>query len=290
MGQLADIISNAINYMKTAQVSDIIDIILVAVLIYVAIGLIRRTNTTRLARGIVFIILALWLSDLLKFRMINSLLKTTVELGFIALVIIFQPELRRLLERMGSGRFVYFFGGSPASLTLDTVVTQTVLACASMSDSRTGALIVFERAISLNEQMSTGTIVNADVTSELLRNIFFVKAPLHDGAAIIREDRLAAAGCMLPLSQNASLSSNLGMRHRAGIGMSEHSDAVVVIVSEETGSISVAMDGMLKRHLTPEMLEKILRTELLPDTEGEQKRGLAGFVASLKSIRVKKND
>ena len=290
MGQLADIISNAINYMKTAQVSDIIDIILVAVLIYVAIGLIRRTNTTRLARGIVFIILTLWLSDLLKFRMINSLLKTTVELGFIALVIIFQPELRRLLERMGSGRFVYFFGGSPASLTLDTVVTQTVLACASMSDSRTGALIVFERAISLNEQMSTGTIVNADVTSELLRNIFFVKAPLHDGAAIIREDRLAAAGCMLPLSQNASLSSDLGMRHRAGIGMSEHSDAVVVIVSEETGSISVAMDGMLKRHLTPEMLEKILRTELLPDTEGEQKRGLAGFVASLKSIRVKKND
>ncbi len=290
MGQLADIISNAINYMKTAQVSDIIDIILVAVLIYVAIGLIRRTNTTRLARGIVFIILALWLSDLLKFRMINSLLKTTVELGFIALVIIFQPELRRLLERMGSGRFVYFFGGSPASLTLDTVVTQTVLACASMSDSRTGALIVFERAISLNEQMSTGTIVNADVTSELLRNIFFVKAPLHDGAAIIREDRLAAAGCMLPLSQNASLSSDLGMRHRAGIGMSEHSDAVVVIVSEETGSISVAMDGMLKRHLTPEMLEKILRTELLPDTEGEQKRGLAGFVASLKSLRVKKND
>ena len=290
MGQLADIISNAINYMKTAQVSDIIDIILVAVLIYVAIGLIRRTNTTRLARGIVFIILALWLSDLLKFRMINSLLKTTVELGFIALVIIFQPELRRLLARMGSGRFVYFFGGSPASLTLDTVVTQTVLACASMSDSRTGALIVFERAISLNEQMSTGTIVNADVTSELLRNIFFVKAPLHDGAAIIREDRLAAAGCMLPLSQNASLSSDLGMRHRAGIGMSEHSDAVVVIVSEETGSISVAMDGMLKRHLTPEMLEKILRTELLPDTEGEQKRGLAGFVASLKSIRVKKND
>ena len=276
--------------MKTAQVSDIIDIILVAVLIYVAIGLIRRTNTTRLARGLVFIILALWLSDLLKFRMINSLLKTTVELGFIALVIIFQPELRRLLERMGSGRFVYFFGGSPASLTLDTVVTQTVLACASMSDSRTGALIVFERAISLNEQMSTGTIVNADVTSELLRNIFFVKAPLHDGAAIIREDRLAAAGCMLPLSQNASLSSDLGMRHRAGIGMSEHSDAVVVIVSEETGSISVAMDGMLKRHLTPEMLEKILRTELLPDTEGEQKRGLAGFVASLKSIRVKKND
>ena len=290
MGNIKEIVSNAIEYMTTAQISDIIDIILVAMLIYVAIGLIRRTNTTRLARGIVIILLALWLSDLFKFRMINSLLKTTVELGFIALVIIFQPELRRLLERMGSGRFMFFLGGSSAPLTFESVVNQTVLACASMSESRTGALIVFERAISLNEQMATGTIVNADVTSELLRNIFFVKAPLHDGAAIIREGRLAAAGCMLPLSQNASLSSDLGMRHRAGIGMSEHSDAVVVIVSEETGAISVAMDGMLKRHLTPDMLEKILRTELLPESDNEQKRGIAGLLASLKSLKVKKND
>lgn len=290
MENLKGIISNAIEYMTTAQISDIIDIILVAALIYVAIGLIRRTNTTRLARGIVFILLALWLSDLFKFRMINSLLKTTVELGFIALVIIFQPELRRLLERMGSGRFMFFLGGNSAPLTFESVVNQTVLACASMSESRTGALIVFERAISLNEQMATGTIVNADVTSELLRNIFFVKAPLHDGAVIIREGRLAAAGCMLPLSQNASLSSDLGMRHRAGIGMSEHSDAVVVIVSEETGAISVAMDGMLKRHLTPDMLEKILRTELLPESDTEQKRGIPGLLASLKSLKVKKND
>ena len=290
MGNIKERVSNAIEYMTTAQISDIIDIILVAMLIYVAIGLIRRTNTTRLARGIVIILLALWLSDLFKFRMINSLLKTTVELGFIALVIIFQPELRRLLERMGSGRFMFFLGGSSAPLTFESVVNQTVLACASMSESRTGALIVFERAISLNEQMATGTIVNADVTSELLRNIFFVKAPLHDGAVIIREGRLAAAGCMLPLSQNASLSSDLGMRHRAGIGMSEHSDAVVVIVSEETGAISVAMDGMLKRHLTPDMLEKILRTELLPESDNEQKRGIAGLLASLKSLKVKKND
>lgn len=241
MENIKSVLSNAINYMLTVQASDIVDILLVAVLIYVAIGLIKRTNTTRVARGIVFILLALWLSDLLKLRMINSFLKATVELGFIALVIIFQPELRRLLERMGSGRFMYFFGGSSAPMTFESTINQTVLACASMSESKTGALIVFERMISLNEQMSTGTIVNADVTSELLRNIFFVKAPLHDGAVIIREGRLAAGGCMLPLSQNASLSSDLGMRHRAGIGMSEHSDAVVVIVSEETGSISVAM-------------------------------------------------
>ena len=210
--------------------------------------------------------------------MINSFLKATVELGFIALVIIFQPELRRLLERMGSGRFMYFFGGSSAPMTFESTINQTVLACASMSESKTGALIVFERMISLNEQMSTGTIVNADVTSELLRNIFFVKAPLHDGAVIIREGRLAAGGCMLLYGD---FSDRLAE-------MSEHSDAVVVIVSEETGSISVAMDGMLKRHLTPEMLEKILRAELMSDEETVQKKGLAGLIASLRTLKVKK--
>ena len=137
--------------------------------------------------------------------------------------------------------------------------------------------------------MSTGTIVNADVTSELLRNIFFVKAPLHDGAVIIREGRLAAAGCMLPLTQNANLSSDLGMRHRAGIGMSEHSDAVVVIVSEETGGISVAIDGMLKRHLSPETFEKILRSELMPDEDEAQGRGIVGMINSIRALMVRKN-
>ena len=160
-----------------------------------------------------------------------------------------------------------------------------------MSDSRTGALIVFERTSSLNDQIATGTVVNAEVSSELLRNIFFVNSPLHDGAVIMRDGRLAAAGCMLPLSNNASLSSDLGMRHRAGIGMSEHSDAVVAIVSEETGSISVAIDGMLKRHLTPDTFGKILRAELMPDTESAPKRrGIPGMIDSLKGLKVKKND
>ena len=290
MAQLAAFWAKLTMLVSTIRFSDIVDILIVAYLIYNVIMLIRKTNSYRLAQGVLLILIALWLSGVLKLTMFNRILQKTVELGLIALVIIFQPELRRLLERMGSGRFMFFLGGSSAPLTFESVVNQTVLACASMSESRTGALIVFERAISLNEQMATGTIVNADVTSELLRNIFFVKAPLHDGAAIIREGRLAAAGCMLPLSQNASLSSDLGMRHRAGIGMSEHSDAVVVIVSEETGAISVAMDGMLKRHLTPDMLEKILRTELLPESDNEQKRGIAGLLASLKSLKVKKND
>ena len=271
MENIKGIISNAINYMKTAQVSDIIDIILVAVLIYVAIGLIRRTNTTRLARGIVFILLALWLSDLFKFRMINSLLKTTVELGFIALVIIFQPELRRLLERMGSGRFMYFFGGSSAPLTFESVVNQTVLACASMSESRTGALIVFERTTKLGDVIKTGTIIDADPTEYLIKNIFFNKAPLHDGALVIRGCRLYSAGCFLPLSSNEGINKDLGTRHRAALGMSENSDAVVVVVSEETGTISTAIEGNLTRDYTPESLRQTLIT-LLVGSEEEKKK------------------
>ena len=286
-----DYFSDSFKYLRTMSLADIVDVLIVAVLIYVCIGLIRRTNANRLARGIVFILLALVISDIARLKMVNSLMRRIVELGLIAIVVIFQPEIRRLLERMGSGKFAYFFGAPGAPATMESVINQTVLACASMSESRTGALIVFERTSSLNDQIATGTVVNAEVSSELLRNIFFVNSPLHDGAVIMRDGRLAAAGCMLPLSNNASLSSDLGMRHRAGIGMSEHSDAVVAIVSEETGSISVAMDGMLKRHLTPDTLGKILRAELMPDTEAPVKRrGILGLVDSVKGLKVKKND
>ncbi len=145
------------------------------------------------------------------------------------------------------------------SLNLENAITQTVLACADLSRSRTGALIIFERDHQLNDPISTGTLIDAEVTAELLKNIFFVKAPLHDGAVIIRDGRLAAAGCMLPMSSNTNLSKDLGMRHRAGIGMSEQSDAVVVIISEQTGAISVAADGMLKRHLSTQTMENLLR-------------------------------
>ncbi len=288
---ISEFFSNSINYMLTMSISDVIDVLLVAALIYFLIGLIRKTNAIRLARGIVFILLAVVISEVLNLRMISSLFRRIVELGLIAIFIIFQPEIRRLLERMGSGKFAYFFGAPSAPATMETVINQTVLACTSMSESKTGALIVFERTNSLNDAMLTGTIINADVSSELLRNIFFVNSPLHDGAVIMRDGRLAAAGCMLPLSKNASLSSDLGMRHRAGIGLSEHTDAVVAIVSEETGSISIAMDGMLKRHLSPETFGKILRSELIPDMENQpKKRGVAGLIDSVKGLKVKKND
>ncbi len=289
MEGILNVISNGWKYLLTMRASDIADVLIVAAIIYWLIGVIRRTNTSRVATGIVMLLMVLWISGpgMLKLTMIHSLLQNVVELGLIAIVVLFQPELRRILERLGSGKFMNLSTAVPTSS--ESVIAQTVLACTDMSATRTGALIVFERTTLLNDQMSTGTIVNADVTSELLRNIFFVKAPLHDGAVIIREGRLAAAGCMLPLTQNANLSSDLGMRHRAGIGMSEHSDAVVVIVSEETGGISVAIDGMLKRHLSPETFEKILRSELMPDEDEAQGRGIVGMINSIRALMVRKN-
>ena len=196
-----------------------------------------------------------------------------MEMGVLALIILFQPEIRRILEQLGSRRIVAFFSHSEAGNVMEQTIGQTVLACTEMSQSRTGALIVFEREIMLDEFVRSGTVLDAAVSSELLKNIFFVKAPMHDGAVIVRHGRILGAGCMLPLSKNVNLSRDLGMRHRAGIGMSENSDAVVVIVSEETGSISVAIGGMLKRHLKPETLENLLRNELLPQEEsGEAKQ------------------
>ncbi len=273
MTTFGETLSMAINYIKTIGITDILDILIVAVILYQLFMLVSRTNSARIARGIAVLLVVLWLSGVLHLNMINYLLRKAVEIGLIALVVLFQPELRRLLEKMGSSRRLKgFFGGELQTLNMDGVITQTVLACADMSRSRTGALIVFERDNQLTEPISTGTLVDASVTAELLKNIFFVKAPLHDGAVIIRDGRIAAAGCMLPMSGNLNLSKELGMRHRAGIGMSERSDAVVVIVSEETGAISAAVDGMLKRHLSTETLETLLRRELLPEEDGTGKK------------------
>ena len=232
MEQLKNSISQTVHYLLSARVPDIIDILIVAFLIYKLIGIIRRTNSHKIAKGVVVVLLVLWVSDWLNLTVINFIISKTVEVGLLALVILFQPELRRALERVGSGSIMNLFRGDVHVQTIDTAITQTVIACTAMSKNKTGALIVFERLNKLDNQINTGTIVNSDTTAELLKNIFYNKAPLHDGAVIISEGRIAAAGCMLPLSNNQNLSRDLGMRHRAGIGMSEHSDAVVAIVSE----------------------------------------------------------
>ena len=279
MTTFTDSLSNAVNYIKTIGVADAFDILIVGFLIFELLTLIRKTNTLRVTKGIVLLLVVLWLSGILQLTMINFILRKAVELGLIAIVIIFQPELRRLLEKMGSSRLTSLFSGEYRPMHTEGAITQTVLACADLSRTRTGALIIFERDNQLTDPISTGTLVDAQVTAELLKNIFFVKAPLHDGAVIIKDGRIAAAGCMLPMSANMNLSKDLGMRHRAGIGMSERSDAVVVIVSEETGSISVAVDGMLKRHLSTETVETLLRRELMPaEADGSRKAGILALL------------
>lgn len=254
--------------LPTIKIMDIIDILVVAFIIYGIITMIQTTGAARIAKSIVIILVLTVVTQLLNMYLMNYLLDKILEIGLIALVIMFQPELRRMLEKLGgkSVREVLSMK-KEEQRDIDRVIAQTVSACETMSKERTGVLIVFERDTSLIDYQKSGTVVDAQVSSELLRNIFFTKAALHDGAVIIRNERIAAAGCVLPLTQNRNISSDLGTRHRAGIGMSEVSDAVVVIVSEETGTISVAVGGMLKRHLAPQTLEKLLLNELAPKTE-----------------------
>lgn len=267
---LTDLVDSA-KYILSMQWYDVVDILLVASAIYAVLTFIRRTNATKVARGILILIIALWLSSALGLTVTNFILQQVFSIGIIAVVVLFQPEIRRALERVGSNPMFSFLGRDWGSQALENVIMQTVYACEDMSKSRTGALIVFERYNRLDEQLSSGTAMDAIVSTELLKNIFFDKSPLHDGAVIVKDGRIAAAGCMLPLSKNANLSRELGMRHRAGIGMSEHSDAVVVIVSEETGDISVVVDGLLKRHLSPDTFEMLLRRELLPADEPNER-------------------
>jgi diadenylate cyclase len=263
--------ANLVRYLLTIRITDILDMLIMAFIIYKLLTLVKTSRVANLLKGVFIFLAALWLSTILNFHGLSYIMSRMVEWGVLALIILFQPEIRRVLEQVGSRKLNFFslFVHGEALTAMEHTIGQTVVACTEMSKSRTGALIVFEREILLDDMVRSGTVLNATVSSELLKNIFFVKAPMHDGAVIIRKGKLLGAGCMLPLSKNVNLSRDLGMRHRAGIGMSENSDAVVVIVSEETGSISVAIGGMLKRHLMPETLENLLRNELLPQDNAE---------------------
>lgn len=262
--------ADSLKSIRSMGLSDVLDILIVAVVVYAVVGFIRRTNSIKVANGILLLVLALWLSSFLRLSVTNFLLRQVFEIGILAVIILFQPEIRRALEKVGSSQLFAIFGKEWGVQGMEHVIMQTVYACEDMARSRTGALIVFERDNRLNEVRGSGTFIDAQVSAELLKNVFYDKSPLHDGAAIIKDGRLTAAGCMLPLSMNANLSRELGMRHRAGIGITEHTDAVAVIVSEESGSISVAVDGLLKRHLTIDMFEAILRRELLPTEEEDR--------------------
>ena len=270
-------------------IMDVVDILVVAFLIYSLLRMLHSTAAARIARGILVLLVLTWVTDLVHMYAFNWLLNKVLEVGLLALVIMFQPELRRALERVGGKFMLNLVDSHESRSTVETAVSATVTACEVMSRERVGALLVFERETSLEEYFKTGTIVDAKVTEQLLRNLFFPKAALHDGAVIIRGARVAAAGCVMPLSENPSLSRDLGTRHRAGVGTSENSDAVVVIVSEETGTISVAVGGMLKRHLTPQMLEKLLTAELL-GAEDEKKKPLPQRLAKQFVTRKDQNE
>ena len=254
------------------QWSDYLDIILVAFLIYKLLPLIRSTGAARVAKVIAAMFVLSWLTgkEMLKLHTLNFLVNQLIAVGLIAIVVLFQPELRRMLDHLGSMNVQQLFSPHKREQEMDTVIAQTVMACETMSKGRVGALLVFERNSLLDEYTKSGTAIDGQLSEQLLRNIFFPKASLHDGAVIIRQGRVAAAGCVLPLSDSNRLSADLGTRHRAGVGMSEVSDAVVVIVSEETGAISVAVNGMLKRHLAPQTLERLLRNELCSDEETKE--------------------
>lgn len=260
-------------YVKNGSITDLIDIIIVAFLVYHLIRFVRNTSAERLIKGVVILLAAQLFASRVQLNTISFVLKNTLYYGGIALLIVFQPELRRLLEQIGMGHVTRLLVRRENGETeIDFAIAQTVLACESMSWSRTGALMVFERMERLGDITKTGTRIDAEPSAELIKNIFYPKSPLHDGAMVLCDGRVHSAGCVLPLSKNLNLSRDLGTRHRAAVGISETSDAVVVTVSEETGTISVAIGGMLKRQLDPETLRKVLEAELLPDTADKKKR------------------
>lgn len=277
-------------YVKLIGFFDVLDMAIVAFVVYHIFRFVRRSRSGQVVKAILLIVVALGVANLLQLQVVSFVLNNAVELGFIALVIIFQPEIRRFLEQMGSGKIKEIFVQETIDDELEYAIRETVEAYTSLSKDKVGALMVFERKTMLDDVLKTGTPLDARVSAELLKNLFWNKAPLHDGAVIVRNGRIVGAGCMLPMSGNVNISRDLGMRHRAGIGISENSDAVVALVSEETGSISVAINGMLKRHLAPATLEQMLCNELMPKQEESKPSGTAWLTNMLKPIKGDKPD
>lgn len=261
---------------KTIQIRDVIDILAIALIIFAAFRFIRETRAVQLLKGFCVLLFLYVISSLLGFVMLSSLLRTFFEASVIIVTIIFQPEIRKALEQMGRNntwsKYIKIFSRYGKSDEWKKAVKKSIVDAADtaalFSHSKTGALIVFERETMLSDIAATGTVLEAETSVALLGNIFFNKAPLHDGASIIRDGKLFAAGCILPLTDNKNVDINLGTRHRAALGISEQSDAVVLVVSEETGVISLAIDGILLRDFTRDSLVAKLE-ELLLDDSGD---------------------
>lgn len=278
---VGDFFSTIFDIIRTIKIVDVIDILLVSVILYYAYKFVRDRRAGKLAAGVILFLIALVISDVAGMHTIQYLFQNIFQVGVIALVILFQPELRSALEKMGNSSIKGI--KSITERSTDSVmlaVREVASAAAEMSASRTGALIVFERSTKLGDIVMTGTVIDAQTGSFLIRNIFFNKAPLHDGAMIIRAGRIVAAGCLLPLTGQGDINRDLGTRHRAAIGLSENSDAVVVVVSEETGVISLAVDGKLTRGYSSETLRAKLSSLLVPETEKKTSKKKAVRVAA----------
>lgn len=264
----------AIKFISIMSISDFFDIFIVAIAVYYFMIAIKGTRAIQLVKGIFIIIAAYLLSDILRLNTLHYILSALVQVAMFGVIVIFQPELRSLLEKMGRVKIGRVLGIAFDSVGdaqgLESVINNITSAAIDMSETRTGALIVIERHTRLGEYMNSGTLINADVSKELLKNIFVPNTPLHDGAVIIRENKIITAGCVLPLTANTNLAAELGTRHRAALGLSETSDAAIVVVSEETGKISIAMNGALTRNFTETSLKKAL-TKILtpPETEAQ---------------------
>ena len=268
-----EIFNSILSIIKTIQLRDIVDILAIALLIFGLFKLIQETRAVQLLKGVIMLLIVYFVSSLFGLVMLSSLLRTFFEAAVVVIAIIFQPEIRKALEQMGRNNtykkyikiFTKHHKGDEWKKAVEKSIVDAADTAVLFSRSKTGALLVFERETMLSDIAATGTIIDAETSVALFGNIFFNKAPLHDGASIIRDGKLFAAGCILPLTSNRNVDINLGTRHRAGLGISEQSDAVVLIVSEETGVISLAVNGILLREFTREELIKKLEQFLIYD-------------------------
>lgn len=253
------------NNLPIMKWTDFLDILIVAFLIYKLLPILRSTGTVRVGILVAALLLFNGLTDAMNLNTLNFILDQVTNIGLLAVIILFQPEIRRMIDHVSNIKLKEFLASEKEEPEMIPIITSTVRACETMSREKVGALIVFTRHNRLDEYLKTGTMIEGQVSEQLIRNVFFPRAALHDGAMIIRDGRVTAAGCVLPLSDSIRISADLGTRHRAALGISEVSDAVVVVVSEETGAISVAVNGMLKRHLALQTLERLLKNELCPE-------------------------
>ncbi len=276
-----------VNVARQFTLKDAVDVLIVTALLYGIIKLVRETRAGQLVKGIILLVALFILSHYLDLMMLNTILTAFLQSTFIVVVILFQPEIRKALEQVGRSKVSQSLASAVGGKEKEFAKAETRRAIEGVAEAavllqqmRMGALVVFERHTKLGEITATGTVIEADPSAQLIANIFFNKAPLHDGAMIIRDGRVHAAGCILPLTANDSVSAELGTRHRAALGMSENSDAVVVVVSEETGQISIAVSGRLTRDYNRGSLREALEKELIGSSE-KNAAGGRSFLGSL---------